>query len=332
MKTAILLASALAAFVATLPAHAGYLVSTTAESDTAGYVYKRGYNATQAFGAVGGPGFTQQLYCPASNGGQTCAATGLGTTDTIGNAKSAFESDAISSTYPPNPNFGIPMRSAAANAYAGADLHTGKVGVAMGGTYGYAALQVPGGAGHTDASLSDLLHFHVAGAGANTTTDIGVTFGVDGTIAGGPTGSPDTDASIDANFGLGYGSFNATVADNPNNNVPTLRTYFIYNWVSYSLSPSDPGHYVFHGIYALTGASSDLGIFERLSGSCGGSLQCDYSHTGAVSFQLPTGVSFTSDSGVFLTGGSTTVPEPGSLALMFAGTGALAFAARRRRR
>ena len=88
-------------------------------------------------------------------------------------------------------------------------------------------------------------------------------------------------------------------------------------WVSENIVSESADSFIFSGVYALSGASSVLPIVLELSAQCQGDATCDLSHTGAVSFSLPSSVRFTSASGVFLTQPLTTAtPEPSYTALM----------------
>jgi len=77
------------------------------------------------------------------------------------------------------------------------------------------------------------------------------------------------------------------------------------------------GGFNYSGTITVTNGEA-LGITAALSLGCVTAETCDFSHTAALSFNLPTDVTFTSDSGVFLTqtGGASAVPEPASFALM----------------
>ena len=208
---------------------------------------------------------------------------------------------------------------APATAFGRADLRSGQLGVSATGTnynrngYNYYVR------GFSAAGFSDGLNFTVAGAGSGTVTDIAVTVDLHGHMSGA--------ASLDEQFGFGTASFEniirsdvGTAAHFTNNNVG--------GWVSYDFTPDTPDHVVFHGVYALTGASQHVDLGEFLFADSAGGAN-DYAHTSDLSFQLPTGVTYTSDSGALLTGA---VPEPASWALLLAGFGLTGIVARRRRR
>ena len=99
------------------------------------------------------------------------------------------------------------------------------------------------------------------------------------------------------------------------------------NWDIFLNADLQPtGAYRFTGVYALTGATSVIGLRETLSAFGGGSAAASFGSTSHLAFTLPEGVTYSSSSGVFL----TAVPEPGTWALMLAGLGSVLTLARRR--
>ena len=161
-------------------------------------------------------------------------------------------------------------------------------------------------------------------------TDIGVTFTIHGSFNIDPRG--DSQGDVETTLTLGSGQFNASIMSGPNSYTPTVRLGAISNWVSYTVSPSDPGDLQFNGVYALTGAETDLSVLERLYAGCGIGTACSFEHTAALTFSLPQNVTYTSDSGVFLTAEEIqSVPEPGSMILIATGLGALGLVRQRRR-
>jgi hypothetical protein len=193
------------------------------------------------------------------------------------------------------------------SALATADLASGSVGV-------YALPQaIPVGQGYNSnqaiasATLNDLLTFNVAGASSSTVTDIGVTFTVDGTVSPG-TSAANGGVESEYNLKLGDGTIDYVydTGDSNPNLIPIND-----GWVSTAITSESPDSFVFSGVYALTGATDPLNIQMLLSLNCTGNASCDVSHTGAVSFTLPSNVTFTSASGVFLTQPVTSAtPEP----------------------
>lgn len=193
------------------------------------------------------------------------------------------------------------------SALATGNLATGSVGVSAFPQASSVGLYPPYSQGVADAQLNDLLTFNVAGATSSTVTDIGVTFTVDGTVIPG-TVPPGGGVESEYNMKLGLGTIDYvydTASTNPNQIVLNE------NWVSSSITSESPDSFIFTGVYALTGASDPLSIQELLTLNCLGNTSCDVSHTGAVSFTLPSNVTFTSESGVFLTQPITAAtPEP----------------------
>jgi hypothetical protein len=90
------------------------------------------------------------------------------------------------------------------------------------------------------------------------------------------------------------------------------------------LTNESAGGFDFSGTVNVTnGQAIPLSMLLQLN--CIGGETCDFSHTAAVSFSLPSDVTFTSDSGVLLTQTvASAVPEPASFALIGAGLAALA--------
>jgi hypothetical protein len=181
------------------------------------------------------------------------------------------------------------------------------------------------------AQLDDLLTFSVAGASSNTVTDIGVTFTVDGDVT---PGTQDAGGGVLSNYGLTFGDggiryvYDTGDPSNPNS-IPVDD-----GWVSSTITSETPDSFIFSGVYALTGATDQLSIQMLLGLTCTGDASCDVSHTGAVSFDLPSDVTFTSASGVFLTEPMTTAtPEPSYAAVAGIGLlGLIVFARRRQNR
>ena len=310
-------------------ASAAYRVVVSAES-VGGVSYGRGYNANNyQSGAPGGPGYS--AYGGVCTPGQflACSTHGSGTTNANPTLKSATESTSVDTTSIPSYYYpsGLPV---AASSSASANLATGKVGIADSGTYGLSGCcsGQDGGHGVSYAENTDVLHFDIAGAGAGTTTVIGVSFHVHGNMdAFTPLG--DSEGGLTAVLALGGGFFEGSVNSGPNAYTPSFsEAGQTGGWLTDSVTQNAPGDFTFNATYGLTGASQDLGVVEYLEASCGNGTACDYAHTGTIAFSLPSNVTFTSDSGVFLTGG---VPEPATWALMLVGTAGLGAVLRRRR-
>jgi hypothetical protein len=243
---------------------------------------------------------------------------------------SAFESLTMTASVAAYPPLSLPAETDMANAYATASLYSGSVGVAAGGNYLDYRSPSSGQAGATGSALAlanDTLTFTIAGAGANTVTDIAVFFTVDGGMTVN-TAAGDSNGSLQAILNFGNASISDIINASANlNNDPVPYTPFLLapsgsGWVSFSVTPTGPvaapSSFTMEGIYAITGPSASLGIQGLLSAGCGLGTSCDYSHTGAISFSLPNNVSYTSASGVFLTQTNQS-PEPGSMVLALIG-------------
>ena len=91
-------------------------------------------------------------------------------------------------------------------------------------------------------------------------------------------------------------------------------------WINPIMTWDGPGHMLFTAGYELVGEDDPIGLLMQLT-TVGGFGSADFSHTAALTFDLPSNVSFTSASGVFLSatnpgggGGGGTVPEPSAMA------------------
>ncbi len=308
---------------ATTPAHAGYSVTTFANT---GRGYLRGCAATYNSGRTGA------AFINNDGGGSTCdpsayssyqTVTVSGSTDTTGKLTRANDSSSVVAVV------GLPDMAVATSS---ADLATGKIFLTASGAGPFAGA-------NASAQLADTLHFTVAGATASTITYIPVSFSFSGTVAtsdydhaaaqlgyGFYFGSASTYEFGD--YGAGYygGSYNSPTfayASDPR----------VGGWVSSSFASYTPTDTRFSGIYAITGATADIPISFSLGLNTSNST-LDYSHGGGVKIGHVDGVSYTSDSGVFLTAGAGAagaVPEPTSWAMLVAGFGIVGIAARRRR-
>ena len=175
------------------------------------------------------------------------------------------------------------------NAFAYADLSSGKVGASADGSYGFSGQGV--------SAFNDLLTFSVAGADANTVTNIGITFTIDGVLAG----ANNAYGVADVRGALGFGGATANLYYQQVQSDPVFARLAQTGWVSGSWdSNSSPGSSTFNGVYALLGSSQILGISSFLSAGAGSGAISDYSNTSTFRLNLPSNVTFTSASGVFL--------------------------------
>ncbi len=218
-------------------------------------------------------------------------------------------------------------------ASANANLAAGTIGVSatgQGELYGN-----QGGNGSATSYLQDQLKFNVTGANANTTTDIGVKFILDGTLsATAPAGMSDVraiDSFGNAVIDTSVSDGNLNLASSLHNFTPFISNFSQSGWASYTLSDSNPGQITFSGIYAIQGANQSLGLSMFINTNAQMYASSNYSNTNGIQLTLPTGVSYTSDSGVFLANISP-VPEPESYAMMLAGLGLIGLMVHRRKK
>lgn len=185
-------------------------------------------------------------------------------------------------------------------------------------------------------SLTDVLHFTIAGADASTVTYIPVSFSFTGSIL--PGSDPNT-ASAEINYGFSFGDAHASEFGDygagyygiyGNYPVPTYASApSISGWVSGAFTSYDPLDTSFSGIYAITGASADIAVGLSL-GLRATNVGLDFTKGDTITIGKVAGVSYTSDSGVF--GTPSALPEPASWMLMILGFGAIGAALRQQRR
>lgn len=298
-----------------LPAAAApqYGVATLAavNDPEAGAYTQAGYNATfsyTTFGVVWDPaaGATSSSSCNPNL--VTCVPV-------AGSQPGGSNPDAPSSTSSARLNVypGEPFIDTLGTAYARADLASGLLGTAATGQRRPVSRPVLEGTdGWSAARLWETLNFHVAGAGPGARTTIQVRYEVDGAYESGAL-TP----SMNFNFNFGPSAFifgGSDASGFTNGGAPG-------NWIDPRLEWFGPGHMLFTAGYELIGDDTELGLLMQLR-TIGGFGSADFSHTAALSFDLPSNVSFTSASGVFLTathgGGDpgNQVPEPPALALL----------------
>ncbi|HTW66348.1 MAG TPA: hypothetical protein VME17_17115 [Bryobacteraceae bacterium] len=204
------------------------------------------------------------------------------------------------------------------SALATANLATGSVGVSADSDIignSLAESQTS-----STAELTDQLTFYVANATASTVTDIGVEFTISGVASPGAPLTPGVAGpSVNMSGDLTLGAASAEYLYNDAAGDPADGTVFDGGWVSDSIVSQTPDSFIFTGVYQLTGPSAVVPITLYMTCGAENGGTCDYADTGAVSFDLPTGVSFTSASGVFLTEPLASTPEPASEAIVLGG-------------
>lgn len=193
------------------------------------------------------------------------------------------------------------------------------------------------------ASLTDMLHFTVAGAVGSTVTAVGITFTLEGAMhqtgtsidgnsngeIGGGMHFGRSDARFDLrNYGAGYG----TSSTGGHTVVIYLDTYPDGNPGTWTTN-ADHTVNTFTETYNILGAAADIYVDLYAGLQCSDGMACDYGNTAKFALSLAPGTSFSSDSGVFLKGSGAVggVPEPASWALMLAGLGVIGATLRRRR-
>ena len=194
VRSSALALSAVAIFGAAMPAHAGYSVTTSANTGRgyargcqagynvigtgASFVVNDGSNANCISG--GGPGVT-------TFNNQVVTVTG--STDTTGT---------LTTSHDESSNFAFPAIYGSAQASASADLATGQVHLFAAAEY---SAGDAGAGAIAAASLNDTLHFTIAGADANTVTLIPVGFAFDGMLT--PGRALGRSAKLYYNFNFG---------------------------------------------------------------------------------------------------------------------------------
>lgn len=173
------------------------------------------------------------------------------------------------------------------------------------GTLGaYDAGSASGGSNGPTAALNDTVHFHIS----DSATSVPITINVH--VSGTELGSGLFDNIYQLTFVGVLGFQMDNFGGHPNN----FSEFSDPGWGIFT--NASQGGFNYSGTINATDGEA-IPLTAALSLACVSSETCDFSHTAAISFNLPSDVSFTSDSGVFLTQtGASPVPEPAGFALM----------------
>jgi len=173
------------------------------------------------------------------------------------------------------------------------------------GTLGaYDSGSATGGGNGATSALNDTVHFHISDA---SSAPITVNVHVNGTESG--TGIFINSFQLTS---VGFLNYRMDNQGDPGN----FAILSDPGWMGGAFTNTSQDGFNYSGTITVTDGEA-LGITAALSLACASAETCDFSHTAALSFNLPNDVTFTSDSGVFLTQtGAAPVPEPASFALM----------------
>jgi hypothetical protein len=274
-----------------------------------------------------GDGTNAGANCAYNYGSDSCVAgpgaSGSTTPSGSGNAVTATATTATSNI--------------ASSGFATSDLTTGSLHLAV------TSSATSGGAGGSTsetevANFSDVLHYTVAGASADTVTAITVTVSVDGVMSLSGTNINDNTASGELLGSMTFGSSDARFIfqNNYTTGFATLATLDTYpsaypgTWTS----NADNTQAFYTETYNVVGASGDISLSLDASLQCFNGMNCNYGDTAKIGISGPADFSYTSDSGALLTASAVTggVPEPATWALMLLGFGGLGATLRRARR
>jgi PEP-CTERM motif len=230
-------------------------------------------------------------------------------------------------TYAPNPASGglpaatVNLSSESGTADASADLGSGTTHAYLSSGVNDPGMGMIGTGTAVNIGMSDVLTFDIPTGSATITLG----YSLDGLLS----------------FGADFGSYTQTLEysigsaqmswqNGASFEGPGTPTDSATGFTGFTFTNQTPGGFQFEGTFTVTdGEVLDMAFFQQIT--CGGGAVCDFSNTGQMALDLPTGDSFTSNSGVFLTQtDASSAPEPGSLFLMGLGIAAVGCIGRHR--
>jgi len=219
-----------------------------------------------------------------------------------------------------------------ANASVSADLSTASVHLSASTIANTSGSLAAGSSVSESGNYSDTLHFTVAGAGPTTSTRIGFSFTIDGSMGvPGPVARDQLTAG-ELNGAIIFGPREAQfdLALNSSTGYQTAINFLLAdpNGMGTWTHSADLTQFTYTDSFDITGASESLGILLDSFLLCEYGVVCDYGDTLQVALNYPSNVTLTSDSGVFPTQTPTAAPEPGTLGLLAFGMAGVAVSRR----
>ncbi len=268
--------------------------------------------------STSGAGHAGPTICTYNHSGTGCSSMVDGTSGTVTPVDGTSATKATATTFQTGLSYGQTLPETT-SATISADLSTGGLQMSSFNINGSPSSSYGSGG---FAEISDVLHFTVAGAAADTITPVTVTFSIAGTMV-----SPD-DAAPNTGIGEFYGTMVFGASDAQFYFLNSAATGYATTG-SFNTYPSGyPGTWTYAPDYSeafytetynLVGASSDIAVDAYANLNCFNGSSCQYD-TAKFGITTGTGISFTSDSGVFLSAGIPgAVPESSTWAMMIGG-------------
>jgi hypothetical protein len=218
-----------------------------------------------------------------------------------------------------------------ASGSVAADLSTASVHLSASSTNGAPASE--GSVAAENGNYSDTLHFTVGGAGPTTSTPVGFTFTIDGTMLGsGPFASGELMGQVDV--GPREAQFDLVLNSSTNDQTAIGYLRPDPNGMGIWTHNAALTQFTYTDSFDITGPSESFGILLGSQLICEYGVSCDYGDTLQAALTYPSNVTLTSDSGVFPTEtpSPTPAPEPGTLGLLAFGMAGVAVSRRWRLR